>query len=713
MQRSPVPGTFSTNSTAYSNTRSTTIISTTNQGQPRVSGYSVNQNLASPLISPAPIPGPSNAPNNLQTSPLQQIEQVPKEEIRSHFTTTEGIYKKMTVATYSRPNKTSIVNAGTNAVPNCPVRVSFVSIPSPAQCNCSDENNQRPFCSEKICFNVGRELFVFDYVSIHGSPNLNLPIDKRIYKGTFPTCHDFNQQMATSESCQLIIGFSAGQVQLIDPLQKEFVPSKLFNEERNIEKTSVTCVKWVPSQQGCFMVSHASGNIYTYNEHFQCFDDPPAYQLFKQGDGFTIFSVKTKNQRNPLSKIQIGSGSAVNEFEFFQGDNLLLAVVSQDGFLRIFDYQKMELMGLMKSYFGGLLCLSWSPDGKLIATGGEDDLLTIYSVTEKRVICRGQGHKSWISKISFDPYSTGLSTAVSSSSIEGFEDNINGTNIVYTTASVNKYGYEEPLNGTTEPHKFPPTINIVPSPNSNGGTFSTEFDDVILKKNASISNNSMNFVGMDQSQSSTFSAYRIGTVGHDTQLLLWDLSEDVLSNPLIRKSSVLITAPVGLSPGVLEQQGMSASTSSDGGDSARGGQSTEFNNSGSTKNKLKKLHKRGFSFGNRLTRAVGATSSQQQNGHINGNSPNGKETSGIFGSPICPKMNEVPLIEPILNKKIAHERLTVLFFREECIVTGCQEGLICTWARPGRGRKNSIGSVKTNTSMAAGVDGLSPGGTHV
>ena len=143
-----------------------------------MSGYSVNQNLASPLISPAPISGPSNATNNLQTSPLQQIEQAPKEEIRSHFTTTEGTYKKMTVATYSRPNKTSIVNAvgflwksmheiffqGTNAVPNCPVRVSFVSIPSPAQCNCPDENNQRPFCSEKICFNVGRELFVFDYV---------------------------------------------------------------------------------------------------------------------------------------------------------------------------------------------------------------------------------------------------------------------------------------------------------------------------------------------------------------------------------------------------------------------------------------------------------------------------------------------------------------------------------------------------------------------
>ena len=32
-----------------------------------------------------------------------------------------------------------------------------------------------------------------------------------------------------------------------------------------------------------------------------------------------------------------------------------------------------------------------------------------------------------------------------------------------------------------------------------------------------------------------------------------------------------------------------------------------------------------------------------------------------------------------------HCRLTSLVFREECIVTACQDGYVCTWARPGRG----------------------------
>lgn len=67
--------------------------------------------------------------------------------------------------------------------------------------------------------------------------DLSKPIDKRIYKGTQPTCHDFNHLTATAESVSLLVGFSAGQVQLIDPIKKE--TSKLFNEEVHPLKPSV------------------------------------------------------------------------------------------------------------------------------------------------------------------------------------------------------------------------------------------------------------------------------------------------------------------------------------------------------------------------------------------------------------------------------------------------------------------------------------------
>lgn len=50
-----------------------------------------------------------------------------------------------------------------------------------------------------------------------------------MYKGTNPTCHDFNTTNMTNESVSLLVGFSTGQVQLIDPIKKEL--SKLYNEE--------------------------------------------------------------------------------------------------------------------------------------------------------------------------------------------------------------------------------------------------------------------------------------------------------------------------------------------------------------------------------------------------------------------------------------------------------------------------------------------------
>ncbi|KIO21555.1 hypothetical protein M407DRAFT_218134 [Tulasnella calospora MUT 4182] len=57
----------------------------------------------------------------------------------------------------------------------------------------------------------------------------------------------------------------------------------------------------------------------------------------------------------------------------------------------------------VSTYFGVLTCLAWSPDGRFIAVGGQDDLVTIYSPQEQRVIARCQGHFSFVSGVVFDP----------------------------------------------------------------------------------------------------------------------------------------------------------------------------------------------------------------------------------------------------------------------------------------------------------------------
>ena len=66
----------------------------------------------------------------------------------------------------------------------------------------------------------------------------------------------------------------------------------------------------------------------------------------------------------------------------------------------------MEMVGTARSYYGGLICVCWSPDGRYVVTGGEDDLVSVWSFSEKRVVARGQGHKSWVTVVAFDPHTT-------------------------------------------------------------------------------------------------------------------------------------------------------------------------------------------------------------------------------------------------------------------------------------------------------------------
>jgi hypothetical protein len=49
-----------------------------------------------------------------------------------------------------------------------------------------------------------------------------------------------------------------------------------------------------------------------------------------------------------------------------------------------------------------MLCCTFSPCGRYIATGGEDDLVTLYGVAERQVMAWGEGHSSWVARVAFD-----------------------------------------------------------------------------------------------------------------------------------------------------------------------------------------------------------------------------------------------------------------------------------------------------------------------
>jgi len=63
-----------------------------------------------------------------------------------------------------------------------------------------------------------------------------------------------------------------------------------------------------------------------------------------------------------------------------------------------------RLLDIYPSYYGGFTCVCWSPDGKYVLTGSQDDLVTIWSVAEATIVARCPGHGSWPTAVCFDPW---------------------------------------------------------------------------------------------------------------------------------------------------------------------------------------------------------------------------------------------------------------------------------------------------------------------
>jgi len=78
--------------------------------------------------------------------------------------------------------------------------------------------------------------------------------------------------------------------------------------------------------------------------------------------------------------------------------------VSEDGTLTVLDYINERVPDIYRSYFGALLCVTWSPDGRYIVTGSQDDLVSIWSFGDRELVARCSGHDNYVRDVKFDPW---------------------------------------------------------------------------------------------------------------------------------------------------------------------------------------------------------------------------------------------------------------------------------------------------------------------
>ena len=410
----------------------------------------------------------------------------------------------------------------------------------------------------------------------------------------------------------------------------------------------------------------------------------------------------------------------------------------------------------MRSYFGGVLCVCWSPDGRYVVAGGEDDLISVWSFEHKRVVARGEGHQSYVTSVAFDPYTTVLPDT-------GFS----------ASTAANLHTGEESIPTTGLSQRSTKT-NV-----EHSGAASSPF----LGRHTSEAGDRDVF------------AYRLGSVGQDGQLCLWDLSEDALKirRPFTRsrsRPSRMISRPQSMSEFPLgtpslkhrrEEGGGEEGKSRDDGVEQHKGQDTSGSNGidscapecvGESSNPTLANHtgtagvpsiEAQHTQENHQTRSsskkgnhthmdpieekeVSSTNFDNSTGKKEKKPKKDKEKSGgklvhisfnnsgklkflrrqgaaqncqrevrTFEScnndDIAPKMHEVNLIAPLVAKKISRERLTALVFRDDCIVVANYEGFIQFWVRPGV----EVCDWAAQSDAPAGVDplGKHPGVSHV
>ncbi|KAF7804465.1 WD repeat-containing protein 20-like [Senna tora] len=250
-----------------------------------------------------------------------------------------------------------------------------------------------------LIFNVGDAIFISDLNSQDKDPVKSIH-----FSNSNPVCHAFDQD--AKDGHDLVIGLNSGDVysvslrQQLQDVGKKLVGAHHYNKDGSVNNSRCACIAWVPGGDGAFVVAHADGNMYIYEKSKEGAGDS-SFPVIKDQTQFSVAHARY-SKSNPIARWHICQGS-INSMSF-SPDGVYLATVGRDGYLRVFDYSKEQLICGGKSYYGALLCCAWSMDGKYILAGGEDDLVQVWSMEDRKVVAWGEGHNSWVSGVAFDSY---------------------------------------------------------------------------------------------------------------------------------------------------------------------------------------------------------------------------------------------------------------------------------------------------------------------
>lgn len=180
------------------------------------------------------------------------------------------------------------------------------------------------------------------------------------------------------------------------PANTRPLTSLQFNSDGSLTPARCVAAAWVRAGgDGTFITAHASGEVFLHRKI-----------VGNSSDTRLLARTASETSLHPAAATTAlvppgGVGARVAAAAVAPaGDRLALAC--RDGALRILELPSGAPMGGFRSYYGGLLCCAWSPDGRLVAAGGEDDLVAVWAVEDRQMVAHLTGHTSWVAAVAFD-----------------------------------------------------------------------------------------------------------------------------------------------------------------------------------------------------------------------------------------------------------------------------------------------------------------------
>ncbi|KAK3678595.1 hypothetical protein LTR78_001893 [Recurvomyces mirabilis] len=265
--------------------------------------------------------------------------------------------------------------------------------------------SERPSDGLMVFANVNRALLWLDLTSDLKTEALT----KVLFTKAFALCHDVNQFTKSQTHLDVVIGFNTSDIIWYEPISQKYAR---LNKNGMINPMPIESIHWLPNKENLFLAAHMDGTLVVYDKEkedaeFVPEDASPGDNGSENGHPKNKFQVKksvqSKNQKtNPVAAYSV-SNMKINQTAF-SPDGSLLAIVCDDGCLTILDYINERVLDVYRSYYGGLLCVTWSPDGRYVLTGGQDDLVSIWSLADQALVARCVGHDSWVTDVQFDPW---------------------------------------------------------------------------------------------------------------------------------------------------------------------------------------------------------------------------------------------------------------------------------------------------------------------